>query len=161
MSLILCIVTTRPPGSTGTSPDLIFGIMEWVTNCNISFTQTHLNFFQPAKFFACFIVYNKGHLSDVWGLYVFLEPFVLPFAPHFDLKYLPSWIWRELGAPIWTKYTSHFHLGSYKVIFPGHGGLPCVLPYAVHLDIGYLPDIQGYLGLLSEPCTPTQTLKKL
>ena len=41
-----------------------------------------------------------------------------------------------------------------------HGGLPCVLPYAVHLDLGYLPDTQGSLGLLSEPCTPTQTFKK-
>ena len=40
-----------------------------------------------------------------------------------------------------------------------HGGLPCVLPFAVHLDLGHLPDTQGYLGLLSEPCTPTQTQK--
>ena len=34
-----------------------------------------------------------------------------------------------------------------------HGELPCVLPLAVHLDFGHLPDNQGYLGLLSEPCT--------
>ena len=39
-----------------------------------------------------------------------------------------------------------------------HGGLPCVLPFTVHLDLGHLPDTQGYLGLLSEPCSPTQTL---
>ena len=38
-----------------------------------------------------------------------------------------------------------------------HGGLPCVLPFAVHLDLGHLPDTQGYLGLLSEPCSHTQT----
>ena len=24
-------------------------------------------------------------------------------------------------------------------------------------DLGYLPDAQGYSGLVSEPCTPTQT----
>ena len=36
-----------------------------------------------------------------------------------------------------------------------HVGLPCVLPFAVHLDLGHFPDTQGYLGLLSEPCTPT------
>ena len=33
------------------------------------------------------------------------------------------------------------------------GELPCVLPLAVQLDLGHLPDNQGYLGLLSEPCT--------
>ena len=42
-----------------------------------------------------------------------------------------------------------------------HGELPCVLPFDVHLDLGYLSDTQGSLGLLSEPCTPTQTFKKL
>ena len=36
-----------------------------------------------------------------------------------------------------------------------HGGLPCVLPFSVHLDLGHLPDTQGYLGLISEPCTPS------
>ena len=25
------------------------------------------------------------------------------------------------------------------------------------LDLGYLPDTQGSLGLLTEPCSPTQT----
>ena len=39
-----------------------------------------------------------------------------------------------------------------------NGGLPNVLPFSVHLDLGQLPDTHGYLGLLSEPCTPTQTL---
>ena len=39
-----------------------------------------------------------------------------------------------------------------------HGGLPCLLPITVHLNLGHPPDTQGYLGLLSEPCTPTQTL---
>ena len=38
-----------------------------------------------------------------------------------------------------------------------HDGLPCVLPFLVYLDLGHLPDTQGYLGLLSEPCIPTQT----
>ena len=38
------------------------------------------------------------------------------------------------------------------------GGLPHVLPLAVHLDLGHLPDTQGYSGILSEPCTTTQTL---
>ena len=37
-----------------------------------------------------------------------------------------------------------------------HGELPCVLPFDVHLDLGHLPDTQGYLGLLPEPCNPTQ-----
>ena len=41
------------------------------------------------------------------------------------------------------------------------GELPCVLPLDVHLDLGHLPDPQGYSGLLSEPCTTTQTLQKL
>ena len=36
-----------------------------------------------------------------------------------------------------------------------HGGLPYVLPLAVHLDLEHLSNTQGYLGLLSEPCTPT------
>ena len=31
-----------------------------------------------------------------------------------------------------------------------------VLPFDVHLDLGHLSDTQGYLGLLPEPCTPTQ-----
>ena len=42
-----------------------------------------------------------------------------------------------------------------------HGELPCVLPFDVHLDLGHLPDTQGYLGLLPEPCNPTQGFKKL
>ena len=37
-----------------------------------------------------------------------------------------------------------------------HGELPCVLSFDVHLDLGHLPDTQGYLGLLPEPCNPTQ-----
>ena len=37
-----------------------------------------------------------------------------------------------------------------------HAELPFVLPSAVHLDLGHLPDTQGYLGLLPEPCYPTQ-----
>ena len=37
-------------------------------------------------------------------------------------------------------------------------GLPHVLPLTVQLDFGHLPDTQGYLGLLSEPYTPSQTL---
>ena len=37
-----------------------------------------------------------------------------------------------------------------------HGELPCVLPFDVHLDLGHLSDTQGYLGLLPEPCTPTE-----
>ena len=49
-------------------------------------------------------------------------------------------------------------LGS--VLFE-HGGLPWVLPYAVHLHLGQLPDTLGYLGHLSEPNTPTQTLLML
>ena len=38
-----------------------------------------------------------------------------------------------------------------------HGELPCVLPYDVHLDLEHLSDTQGYIGLISDPCTPTQT----
>ena len=37
-------------------------------------------------------------------------------------------------------------------------GLPHVLPLTVQLDFGHLPGTQGYLGLLSEPYTPSQTL---
>ena len=36
-----------------------------------------------------------------------------------------------------------------------HDGLTHVLPLTVHLDLEHLPNTQGYLGLLSEPCTPT------
>ena len=32
-----------------------------------------------------------------------------------------------------------------------------ILPFIVHLNFGHLPDTQRYLGLLSEPCSPTQT----
>ena len=39
-----------------------------------------------------------------------------------------------------------------------HGELPCVLPLAVHLDLEHLPNTQGYLGLLFELYTLTQTL---
>ena len=39
-----------------------------------------------------------------------------------------------------------------------HGEIPCVLPLAVHLDLGHLPDNQGYLRLLSEPCTSQKIL---
>ena len=35
--------------------------------------------------------------------------------------------------------------------------LPCVLPYAVHVDLEHL-ETQGYMGLLSEPCTPVVTI---
>ena len=41
-----------------------------------------------------------------------------------------------------------------------HDVLPCDLPFTV-LDMGHLPDTQGYLGLPSEFCMPTQTFKKL
>ena len=37
-----------------------------------------------------------------------------------------------------------------------HGGLHCVLPCAVHVNLEHL-ETQGYLGLLSEPCTPVIT----
>ena len=33
-----------------------------------------------------------------------------------------------------------------------------VLSIAVHLDLGHLPDTRGFSGLLSGPCTTTQTL---
>ena len=40
----------------------------------------------------------------------------------------------------------------------GTAGYPHVLSIAVHLIFEHLPNTKGYLGLLSEPCTPTQTL---
>ena len=34
------LVSTRPTGSIGTSPEFKFGIMEWVTNWTFTITQT-------------------------------------------------------------------------------------------------------------------------
>ena len=45
---------------------------------------------------------------------------------------------------------------SFDNVLLEHGELPCVLPLAVHLDLGHLLNTLRYLGLLSEPCTPTQ-----
>ena len=39
-----------------------------------------------------------------------------------------------------------------------HVGLPHVIPVIVHLGLEQLPNTQEKFGLLSEPCTPTQTL---
>ena len=50
---------------------------------------------------------------------------------------------------------AHFECALHNVLLE-HGELPCVLPFDVHLDLGHLPDTQGYLGLLPEPCTPTE-----
>ena len=44
---------------------------------------------------------------------------------------------------------------SFDDVLLEHGEIPFVLPLAVHLDLGHLPDTQGYLGLVSEPCTQT------
>ena len=38
-----------------------------------------------------------------------------------------------------------------------HIRLPHVLPLTFHLNLEHLSYTQGYLGLLSEPLTPTQT----
>ena len=39
-----------------------------------------------------------------------------------------------------------------------NGGLPFIFPFKVHLDFGHHCNTQWYLGLLSEPCNPTQTI---
>ena len=44
---------------------------------------------------------------------------------------------------------------SFDDVLLEHEELPCVLPLDVHLDLEDLPDTQGYLGLVSEPYTPT------
>ena len=61
-----------------------------------------------------------------------------------------------------TAFKIHNYLKPFfdNVLLP-HGGLPNVLPLSVHLDLEHLPNTQGYLGLLYEPCNPTQTLLKL
>ena len=50
---------------------------------------------------------------------------------------------------------------SLDIVLFEHGKLPCNLSVTVYLDFGDFPDTQGYLGLLSEPCTPAWTHKKL
>ena len=65
----------------------------------------------------------------------------------------------------WGFYLNHVHQSlslrliecALHYVLLEHGELPCVLPFDVHLDLGHLPDTQGSLGLLSEPCSPTQT----
>ena len=57
-------------------------------------------------------------------------------------------------------YTIHFQPRliecALHYVLLEHGELTCVLPFDVHLDCGHLPDTKGYLGLLPEPCNPTQ-----
>ena len=55
----------------------------------------------------------------------------------------------------------HFNNGPKRKIddvLLEHVVLPHVLSLTVHLDLEHLPNSQGFLVLLSEPCTPTQTL---
>ena len=67
--------------------------------------------------------------------------------------------WQGQAQEFWTLA---FGLGTYfDNVLLDLGEPPCVLPLAVHLDLRHLPETQGYLGLLSVPCTHTQTLQKL
>ena len=111
----------------------------------------------------------------------FYQNHVLPPRPSksYRVDVTVSYIVSQLATPIFSHSLSHwtwdifltsrsiqgFYLNhvlpprsskSYRL--DGTASYPHVLPLAVHLDLGHLPDTQGYSGILSEPCTTTQTL---
>ena len=67
----------------------------------------------------------------------------------------------KVKPKVWFRYSLLLYNGPKRKIddvLLEHVGLPHVLPLTVHLILEHLPNTQGYLGLLPEPHTPTQTL---
>ena len=88
---------------------------------------------------------------------------MLDYTVFFPMLSTLTWDTLLTLRSTWGFYLNHLiPLRPFKSVFDNvlleHGGLPFIFPFNVHLDFEHHCNTQWYLGLLSEPCNPTQTI---